>query len=152
MPKIILCRGIQGSGKTTWAKQWALEDPEHRVRFNNDDIRNMLGKYWVPNREGLVTDLRKTFLLNSMCYGFDIVIDNMNLNPKELEYYNRVLDSWNNPKGAMPDVVRLKYDLEFKDFFTPLQDCIERDSKRPNPIGEEVIRKTYEKYKDILKA
>ena len=33
---------------------------------------------------------------------------------------------------------------------TPLQDCIERDSKRPNPIGEEVIRKTYEKYKNIL--
>ena len=25
-------------------------------------------------------------------------------------------------------------------------------SKRPNPIGEEVIRKTYEKYKDILKV
>lgn len=45
MAKIILCRGIQGSGKTTWAKQWTLEDPEHRVRFNNDDIRNMLGKY-----------------------------------------------------------------------------------------------------------
>ena len=38
------------------------------------------------------------------------------------------------------------------DFFIPLQDCIERDSKRPNPIGEEVIRKTYEKYKDILKV
>lgn len=98
MPKIILCRGIQDSGKTTFAKQWALEDPEHRVRFNNDDIRNMLGKYWVP------------------------------------------------------DVVRPKYSLEFKDFFIPLQDCIERDSKRPNPIGEEVIRKTYEKYKDILKV
>ena len=42
MPKIILCRGIQGNGKTTLAKQWALEDNEHRVRFNNDDIRNML--------------------------------------------------------------------------------------------------------------
>ena len=51
-----------------------------------------------------------------------------------------------------PVVVRPKYDLEFKDFFIPLQDCIERDSKRPNPIGEEVIRKTYEKYKDILKV
>lgn len=152
MPKIILCQGIQGSGKTTWAKQWALEDPEHRVRFNNDDIRNMLGKYWVPSREDLVKSLRSVFLLNSMSYGFDIVIDNMNLNPKELEYYNEVLDSWNNPECAMPDVVRPKYSLEFKDFFIPLQDCIERDSKRPNPIGEKVIRKTYEKYKDILKV
>lgn len=124
----------------------------HRVRFNNNDIRNMLGKYWIPSREDLVKSLRSTFLLNSMSYGFDIVIDNMNLNPKELEYYNRVLDGWNNPKWAMPDVVRPKYSLEFKDFFILLQDCIERDSKRPNPIGEEVIRKTYEKYKDILKV
>ena len=153
MPKIILCRGIQGSGKTTWAKQWVLEDPEHRVRFNNDDIRNMLGKYWVPSREDfLVKSLRSVFLLNSMSYGFDIVIDNMNLNPKELEYYNRVLDGWNNPEWVTPDVVKPKYSLEFKDFFIPLQECIERDSKRPNPIGEEVIRKTYEKYKDILKV
>lgn len=152
MSKIILCRGIQGSGKTTWAKQWVLEDPEHRVRFNNDDIRNMLGKYWVPNREGLIKDLMNLFLWEAMSYGFDVVIDNMNLNPKELEYYNRVLDDWNNPKGAISDMVRRKYDVEFKNFFIPLQDCIERDSKRPNPIGEEVIRKTYEKYKDILKV
>ena len=152
MPKIILCRGIQGSGKTTWAKQWALEDPEHRVRFNNDDIRNMLGKYWVPSREDLVKSLRSAFLLNSMSYGFDIVIDNMNLNPEELEHYNRVLDNWNNLKGVVPNVVRPKYDIEFKDFFIPLQECIERDSKRTNPIGEKVIRKTYEKYKDILKV
>lgn len=36
---LIICRGIQGSGKSTWAKQWCHEDPEHRVRFNNDDIR-----------------------------------------------------------------------------------------------------------------
>ena len=148
MPKIILCRGIQGSGKTYWAKQWVLEDPEHRVRFNNDDIRNMLGKYWVPSREGLVKDLRRTFICDAMFCGLDIVIDNMNLNPKEIEYYNTILDSWNN----VPDVVRPKYSLEFKDFFTPLQECIERDSKRPNPIGEEVIRKTYERYKDILES
>ena len=150
--KLIICRGIQGSGKSTWAKQWCHEDPEHRVRFNNDDIRNMLGKYWVPSREDLVKSLRSVFLLNSMSYGFDIVIDNMNLNPKELEYYNRVLDGWNNPEWVTPDVVKPKYSLEFKDFFIPLQECIERDSKRPNPIGEEVIRKTYERYKDILKV
>ena len=85
-----------------------------------------------------------------MLYGFDIVIDNMNLNQKEIEYYNKVLDDWNNPKGAVFDMFRPKYDLEFKNFFIPLQDCIERDSKRPNPIGEKVIRNTYEKYKNII--
>lgn len=112
----------------------------------------MLGKYWVPSREDLVKDLRRTFICDAMFWGLDIVIDNMNLNPKEIEYYNTILDSWNNPKGVVPDVVRPKYSLEFKDFFIPLQECIDRDSKRPNPIGEEVIRKTYEKYKYILES
>ena len=49
-------------------------------------------------------------------------------------------------------MVRESYTIEFKDFFIPLQECIDRDSKRPNPIGEEVIRKTYEKYKDIIEG
>lgn len=139
MAKIILCRGIQGSGKTTWAKQWVLEDPEHRVRFNNDDIRNMLGKYWVPSREPIVTIMKNSFISGAAIFRMDVVIDNMNLNSKELDYWKDIARMFN-------------YDLEIKNFFTPLQDCIERDSKRPNPVGEEVIRKTYEKYKDILKV
>ena len=158
MPKIILCRGIQGSGKTTWAKQWALEDPEHRVRFNNDDIRNMLGKYWVTSREPLVHALKRQFIITSMKMGYDIVIDNMNLNPKEAEFYEQYIDVHNQTVEELRKELRLnpqddfKYELKFKDFFIPLQECIERDSKRPNPIGEDVIRKTYEKYKDIIEA
>lgn len=144
MSKIILCRGIQGSGKTTWAKQWVIEDPEHRVRFNNDDIRNMLGKYWVPNREHIVKVIKDEFLRESMVNNYDIVIDNMNLSDKELWHYNDIIDEYNRYHKPA-------YEIEFKDFFdTSLQDCIERDSKRPNPIGEEVIRKTYEKYKHII--
>lgn len=158
MAKIILCRGIQGSGKTTFAKQWVLEDPEHRVRFNNDDIRNMLGKYWVPSREQLVLELKKQFIRSSMLAGYDIVIDNMNLNPKEVEFYKTYIEEHNRIMKKLDEETKLsfkddtKYRLEFKDFFTPLQECIERDSKRPNPIGEEVIKKTYEKYKDIIEA
>ena len=144
MSKIILCRGIQGSGKTTWAKQWVLEDPEHRVRFSNDDIRNMLGKYWVLSRENLVSDIKKDFMVSAMEFGYDIVIDNMNLNPKEIEYYENLVDS---TLGYMNC-----YSIEYKDFFIPLEVCIERDSKRENPIGEEVIRKTYERYKTIIEG
>ena len=144
MAKIVLCRGIQGSGKTTWAKQWVLEDPEHRVRFNNDDIRNMLGKYWVTSREHLVSDIKKDFMVSAMEFGYDIVVDNMNFNPKEIEYYENLVDS---TLGYMNC-----YSLEYKDFFIPLEVCIERDSKRENPIGEEVIRKTYERYKSLIEG
>lgn len=142
MPKIVLCRGIQGSGKSTWAKQWVLEDPEHRVRFNNDEIRNMLGKYWVPSREHLVTDIKKDFMVSAMEFGYDIVIDNMNLNPKEVEYYKDLVDSTLGYVNC--------YSLEFQDFFIPLEVCIERDSKRENPIGKEIIEATYQRYKHII--
>lgn len=97
----------------------------------------MLGKYWVPSREPMVAAMKDGFVEEAILLRLDMVVDNMNLNNKEIEYWK----NWANLHN---------YDLEFKNFFTPLQDCIERDSKRPNPIGEEVIRKTYEKYKNIL--
>ena len=94
----------------------------------------------------------------SMRMGYDIVIDNMNLNPKEVDSYKTCVEIHNQIVEELRKENKLnlqndfKYELEFKDFFIPLQECIERDSKRPNPIGEEVIRKTYEKYKDILEG
>ena len=97
--KIILTRGIQGSGKSTWARQWAEEDPEHRVRFNNDDIRNMLGKFWVPSREKLVKCLYDRFLFDSMAHKYDIIIDNMNLNPKTVSEIKSEVDLFNISKS-----------------------------------------------------
>lgn len=148
MPKIILCRGIQGSGKTTWAKKWAEEDPEHRVRWNNDDFRRMLGKYWVLKREVIISSTELHFIDDAMRYGYNIVIDNMNLNPKYYEFIKRIIEDFNYMVTESE-----QYILEFKDFFdVSLEECIERDSKRPNPIGEEVIKATYEKYKSILEG
>lgn len=147
--KIILTRGIQGSGKSTWAKQWAEEDPEHRVRFNNDDIRNMLGKYWVPSREGLIKSMKENFLGYSMSKGYDIIIDNMNLNPKEVGFYENIIKHHNTAETPSGDKLEYQYNLEFVDFKTPLEVCIERDSKRENPIGAGVITSTYNRYKDF---
>ncbi len=155
MSKIILCRGIQGSGKTTWAKDWVKEFPVNRIRINNDDIRNMLGPYWIPEREKLVSEIKKKTAQYAMYMNFDIVVDNMNLNPKEVELWKEVVDKHNyvvtDPLRAISEEPCYEYELEIKDFFNiSLQECIDRDSKRPNPIGEEVIRKTYEKYKHII--
>ena len=44
-----------------------------------------------------------------------------------------------------------QYTLEFKDFVDiSLEECIERDSKRENPIGIEIITSTYNKHKDVI--
>ena len=141
MSKIILCRGIQASGKSTYAKAWVEEDPEHRVRFNNDDIRNMLGKYWVPSREHLVKRIKVALILEAMETGYDIIVDNMNLNPKEVEWYEAIVRDFKTRR------VSSDYSIEFKDFKTPLEECLRRDSLRNNPIGVEVIKNTYNRYK-----
>ena len=137
MNKLIICRGIPASGKTFWAKQWVLEDPEHRVRINQDDIRLMLGKYWVPSREELVQHIQKEALIEALDRGYDIVVDNTNLNKKVLDFYRAlVIDHGNHA-------------IEYKDFFdTPLSVCIERDKNRDLQVTEKVIRSFYNNYKD----
>ena len=138
MNKLIICRGIPASGKTFWAKQWVLKDPEHRVRINQDDIRLMLGNYWVPNREPLVQHIQEEALIEALLDGYDIVVDNTNLNKKVLDFYRALLIDHGN------------HAIEYKDFFdTPLSVCIERDKNRDVQVSEKIIRNFYNNYKDI---
>ena len=137
MSKLIICRGLPASGKSTWAKKWVLEDPEHRVRINQDDIRLMLGKYWVPSREKLVQEIQFDAIVEALCRKFDVVIDNTNLNKKVLEKFDRLIKTFED------------YEIEYKDFFdTPLSVCIERDKNRDLQVTERVIRSFYNNYKD----
>ncbi len=137
MSKLIICRGLPASGKSTWAKQWVLEDLEHRVRINQDDIRLMLGKYWVPSREKLVQEIQFDAIVEALSREFDVVIDNTNLNNKVLDQFNRLIKTFED------------YEIEYKDFFdTPLSVCIERDKNRDLQVTEKVIRSFYNNYKD----
>ena len=143
MNKIIICQGIQGSGKSTWARNWVQEDPLHRVRWNNDDMRILMGQYWVPSREPLLSRIRALFLNAAMDYGFSIVIDDMNLNPRTTEYYEVLVENYNN-------IHEDKYTIEYRLFNTPLNVCIERDAKRENPIGAKILTDTYTKYEKLI--
>lgn len=146
--KVIVLQGIPASGKSTWAKTWVEENKEHRVRFNRDDIRNMLGSYWVPSREGLINAIYHSFLNEAMLGGYDIVIDNMNLNQKTIAEIESRVKSFNEWIKQFP--MDLEYEIEYHFFNTPLEECIRRDSLRDNPIGEETIRKIYEKYSNVI--
>lgn len=144
MKRIILTRGIPASGKSTWAKQEVLKDPEHSIRINRDDLRNMCGKYWVPAREHYIEACKGLILISAMNFQFDtIIIDEMNLNPKESGKLKGEIAMVNDAFKSGQD----KYVVEVKDFTdVPLDICLERDSKRENPIGEDVIRGIFNKY------
>jgi tRNA uridine 5-carbamoylmethylation protein Kti12 len=146
MAKIILCRGIQGSGKTTWAKQYCKEHP-NTIRVNRDDIRQMFSQKWSKELEQIVIDTELRAIDNALYEEMDVVVDDVsNLNKYTVDKIWDIVRKYQQMRSISD------YGIIYQDFFIPLQDCIERDSKRPNPIGEEVIRKTYEKYKDILKV
>ena len=147
MKRIILTRGIPASGKSTWAKQEVLKDPEHSIRINRDDLRNMSGQYWVPAREDYIKACKGFILISAMNFQFDtIIIDEMNLNPKESRNLKGEIAMINDTFKGGKD----KYVVEIKDFTNvPLDVCLERDSKRENPIGENVIRGIFNKYKEL---
>lgn len=147
MPTVVICRGLQGSGKTTWAKKWVNEDPEHRIRINNDDIRAMFGDKWTKGIESLVRISREYILYFAMDRGFDIVVDNMNLadyNIAEIRDMIAHHNKWENASDANT------YEMTIQLFITPIDECIARDALRESPIGEKVIRETYERFKHNL--
>lgn len=105
----------------------------------------MLGDYWVPNREKVVTATYNTVLAYGMEKGYNIVVDNMNLNPKTCAELEKAVKDFNENY-----TYDWKYEVEYKDFFIPVDECIRRDAMRPNPIGEKVIKATWRRYRDFI--
>lgn len=149
MTKIIICRGIQGSGKSTWASHWVQKDLNKRIRINWDDLRLMMGGgpdgYWVPSREELpiLNSILGVLIATAIKYDKDIVVDNMNLNPAAVDNIIRMGSEYAN----MYDRSVVVY---VKSFYTDVDTCVERDSKRVRPVTEKVIRACYSRYSEYF--
>ena len=151
MKTLLVLQGLPASGKSTYAVNWVNEDPEHRLRINQDSIRRMFGKYWLENklqlkkRESITSNITMELLKQSMFNQFDIVLDNMNLNTKVLgtieDYVNYFSIKYTDLQA---------YKIEYKLFKEPLQTLIDRDSKRDISVGANVITNLYNRYYDIV--
>lgn len=109
----------------------------------------MLGDKWTPKKAALIATIRLDFLNHAMQRGFDIVVDNMNLDSKHLESMKKLVQDFNETFALLDS--KDSYTIETKDFFdVPLEECIERDSRREKPIGKEVIIDTYNKYRKLI--
>ena len=143
MSKLIILQGIPGSGKSTWARSYLKKyGSSNTVIVNRDSIRSMLGDYWVPSREGLVTTIEDEMIIASVAKHYDVIIDATNLNDVTIARWELIAENTNA-------------DIEYVKF--PINPYIAwfRDIKRwifgGKRVGKKVIFSFYNRYKDKLK-
>lgn len=135
--KIIFTRGCPGSGKSTWAKAFVEKHPEY-IRVCRDDLRNMRGRYWIPKQEELISQFELNCIIGALRAGYNVIVDATNLNKSWVANIKFFIER---------EFIDQKFDYEYKDFtHVSLEDCIKNDLKRPNSVGEKVIRGFYNKY------
>jgi predicted kinase len=133
MQKIIFLQGLPASGKTTWAKQYCIDNPEF-IRINKDDIREIFGNpKWNSDFEYEVIRIQHELGFSILQLGKSIIVDDTNFAPKHLDY-------WKN-FAAYKSV-----EFEIKTFDTPVEECIKRDKEREKSVGKEVIYSMNKKY------
>lgn len=137
-PKLILTVGIPGTGKSTWAKNFVLENDNY-LRVSRDDYRRMLfnvqmGEY---EQENLITKIVNSTVRTSLTSGVNVIIDQTNVKRK---YIEALIQEFN-------DIA----DIEFKTFGfdVNLQELHERNQNRliTERVPKEVIDNMYNSLK-----
>lgn len=129
MKELVLMRGLPASGKSTEAKK--LVEQGYK-RINRDLLRDMIdsGK-WSKENEKLIVETEIGIASLALDAGKSVVIDDTNLSQK-------VVDKWIDFARNRSVNFRI---IDLTD--VPLSECIKRDQKRPNYVGEKVIKRMH---------
>jgi predicted kinase len=127
--KLIMTKGLPASGKTTWAKT------QNAYRINKDDLRLMINNgIWSKANEKYILLARDALIALYLRDGNKVIVDDTNLAPKHEETLKQLAKE-------------CKADFEVQDFTdVPLEECIKRDQKRSNYVGEKVIKQMYKQF------
>jgi predicted kinase len=134
--ELVILRGLQGSGKTTFAHDWVAQDPDWRFRVNRDDIRkSAYNMFW-----GLSHHMEENVSLSevaqaevALAAGLSVIIDATNLKARVIKDWYAVAN-----KAGVP--------VRVHDLLTPLEECIVNDMNREKKVGEDVIRKFNDRF------
>lgn len=134
--KIILCKGLPASGKSSWANEHIKENPNF-VKIEKDKIREDAslfkdGQYnHKRGDESIVLKERDRLIRKAFSEGRSVISSDTNLVQKHITQLSNIAK-------------QNKASVEIKDFLdVPLHDLIERDRKRKDSVGEQVIRRMF---------
>lgn len=140
MKKIIITIGISGSGKSTYAKKLAFENPNYRI-VNRDKIRELLFGYTeadihyyykrldLRDRENEVTKYENTLIKEILADNKIPIVDATHLEKKYVTRFHQF--------NCELEIVWLDCELDV---------AIERVSKRDRTVEPEIIKKQFIKY------
>lgn len=139
MTKMILTRGLPGSGKSTWAENLVAQDSTY-VRANRDSLRLMMyGKPVLSStQETYVTVAQHGMVENALKAGLNVVVDDTNFFPRGVRNLLKIAQKYDT-------------EVEFKDFTdVPVEVCIARDQARGIKggawVGYDVIQRMHDRY------
>lgn len=134
MPKLIVTRGLPGSGKSTWAMQQS-----GAVRVNRDDLRKMLfnAEGVLPwDQEELVTQSQRAIASAALNQLRDVIVDDTNLRQRYVREWERFAREHVHCDG-----------FAVHDFFdVSLDECKRRDAGRARSVGSDVIDRLHDKF------
>jgi len=139
MKTLLVLIGLPESGKSTYAREWVKEDPENRVRYNNDDFRTMILKTWENKPNQVVIESKIALIKTWMRMGLDIVVDNTNLMSYEIESYKVLVRDF-------PE-----YEVVLKIIDTPLEICKERNQTRDSHMDNSFLDQAQKLLNEIKK-
>ena len=138
-PKVVICRGLPGSGKSTWSRQF-VRTHKNWARVCKQDIRRDVfenpdegfdGKDNFAGRsDSVVCRISDVTITSLLEVGYSVIIDGINLNPNSLSRLKTFIG-----KRAS---VRIKNFTE-----VPLSLCLDRNSRRSreHPVSSVYIRR-----------
>jgi predicted kinase len=129
---IIMTKGIQASGKSTWAKEQLQRFPGKYKRINKDLLRTMLDNdIHSFENEKFILGVRDHIVERSLFRGYDVIVDDTNFSDKH----------WN----AMCAIAKRIGNVRVQEIFfdCPIEEAVRRNALRPNPVPEGVIRKLW---------
>lgn len=140
MKKVLILKGLPGSGKSTYAKKLVSDNPGVWKRINKDDLRAMLdADHFSRGNEKFIIKVRDALIKAALHDGKSVVSDDTNLHDRHETRMRQIVQEFCKETGH-------EVAVEVKLIDTPLEECIQRDLKRTASVGERVIRETYNKY------